>query len=39
MTCTVVAAVLPRLGWQEYRPESDTAECCTSRNEEVVLPE
>ena len=39
MTWTLVEAVLPTLGWQEYRPESLRLDCCTNRNEEVVEPE
>ena len=38
MTWTLVEAVLPTLGWQEYSPESRRLDCCTNRNEEVVEP-
>ena len=39
MTWTLVEAVLPTLGWQEYSPESRRLDCCTNRNDEVVEPE
>ena len=39
MTWTLVEAVLPTLGWQEYRPESLRLDCCTRRKEEVVEPD
>ena len=38
ITWTLVEAVLPTLGWQEYSPESARLDCCTNRNEEVVEP-